>query len=300
MIGDLVNGREKSSILLVKDFADASGRPVLACFLVSLAQRFDEVHVICFDSRSRDLLHVVNLNISPRVKFHDGSSDLLNWNKRSQLHVDTDLSKFVQSQIGCHGNKKIAVVIDSISPLILHRPVPYTCQTINRLRKTEVNGTNVEQVICLLHSDLHDKHSMSMVEHVSSSVLTMEIPDSGDSIFCCNTLHKKPSGKIIKIREHFNLTNTFEIVEIKEVKSTVIPNKSDQTEQVNPAANLTFNLSLSEKEIKDRSNVKLPYMYNEQRQEETLLRSVGEGKIFYQPDEADDFDEEDPDDDLDI
>ena len=26
----------------------------------------------------------------------------------------------------------------------------------------------------------------------------------------------------------------------------------------------------------------------------------GDGKIFYQPDEADDFDEEDPDDDLDI
>ena len=36
------------------------------------------------------------------------------------------------------------------------------------------------------------------------------------------------------------------------------------------------------------------------RQDDTLNKSVGEGKIFYQPDEADDFDEEDPDDDLDI
>ena len=36
------------------------------------------------------------------------------------------------------------------------------------------------------------------------------------------------------------------------------------------------------------------------RQEATLNKSVGEGKIFYQPDEVDDFDEEDPDDDLDI
>ena len=36
------------------------------------------------------------------------------------------------------------------------------------------------------------------------------------------------------------------------------------------------------------------------RQDDTLSKSVGEGKIFYQPDEADDFDEEDPDDDLDI
>ena len=30
------------------------------------------------------------------------------------------------------------------------------------------------------------------------------------------------------------------------------------------------------------------------------VSSAGSGKIFYQPDEADDFDEEDPDDDLDI
>ena len=36
------------------------------------------------------------------------------------------------------------------------------------------------------------------------------------------------------------------------------------------------------------------------RQDSLLAKSVGEGKIFYQPDEADDFDEEDPDDDLDI
>ncbi len=36
------------------------------------------------------------------------------------------------------------------------------------------------------------------------------------------------------------------------------------------------------------------------RKDATLRKSVGEGKIFYQPDEADDFDEEDPDDDLDI
>ena len=28
--------------------------------------------------------------------------------------------------------------------------------------------------------------------------------------------------------------------------------------------------------------------------------TMGSGKIFYQPDDADDFDEEDPDDDLDI
>lgn len=75
-----------------------------------------------------------------RVKFHDGSSDILNWKNTSQLNIDTDLTQFVQSHSSCHGNKKIGVIIDSISPLLLHRPVPYTCQTINRLSKTEFNN----------------------------------------------------------------------------------------------------------------------------------------------------------------
>ncbi|XP_053378727.1 elongator complex protein 5-like [Mercenaria mercenaria] len=73
-----------------------------------------------------------------------------------------------------------------------------------------------------------------------------------------------------------------------------------ETTQVDPAANLTFNLTLTDKEKKARSEVKLPYTYDANRQDDSFTRSVGEGKIFYQPDEADDFDEEDPDDDLDI
>ena len=36
------------------------------------------------------------------------------------------------------------------------------------------------------------------------------------------------------------------------------------------------------------------------RGDNSINQSGGEAKIFYQPDEADDFDEEDPDDDLDI
>lgn len=42
----------------------------------------------------------------------------------------------------------------------------------------------------------------------------------------------------------------------------------------------------------------LPYTYNTRKKVEHL--QVGAGRIFYQPDDADDFDESDPDDDLDI
>lgn len=70
--------------------------------------------------------------------------------------------------------------------------------------------------------------------------------------------------------------------------------------QVDPTQNLTFNLKLTDNERQARSNLKLPYMYHEEKKSDVAVNSVGDGKVFYQPDEADDFDEDDPDDDLNI
>ena len=70
--------------------------------------------------------------------------------------------------------------------------------------------------------------------------------------------------------------------------------------QVDPTENLTFNLKLKDDEKQARSNLKLPYMYHEEKTGKVTVNPTREGKVFYQPDEADDFDDDDPDDDLDI
>lgn len=70
--------------------------------------------------------------------------------------------------------------------------------------------------------------------------------------------------------------------------------------QVDPTQNLTFNLRLTADERQARSSLKLPYMYHEEKTSKITINRTGEGKVFYQPDEADDFDDDDPDDDLDI
>ena len=58
---------------------------------------------------------------------------------------------------------------------------------------------------------------------------------------------------------------------------------------------------MTDDERQARSNLQLPYMYHEKKtNSEVTVHPSGEGKVFYQPDEADDFDDEDPDDDLDI
>ena len=64
--------------------------------------------------------------------------------------------------------------------------------------------------------------------------------------------------------------------------------------------NLPFNLKLTDDECQARSNLKLPYMYHEEKMSNVAVNPTREGKVFYQPNEADDFDEGDPDDDLDI
>lgn len=65
-----------------------------------------------------------------------------------------------------------------------------------------------------------------------------------------------------------------------------------QGSAADPTSNLSFNLSLTDDQKKARADVQLPYL----KAQETEQKAV----ITYHPDEADDFDEEDPDDDLDI
>ena len=78
--------------------------------------------------------------------------------------------------------------------------------------------------------------------------------------------------------------------------------------QADPTANLTFNLRLTSEQKEARSNVVLPYTKQAHKRHDRSVTNGpasgqlggGGGQIHYQPDDADDFDEDDPDDDLDI
>lgn len=80
----------------------------------------------------------------------------------------------------------------------------------------------------------------------------------------------------------------------------------ETTNEPDPTANLTFDLHLSLKEKEERSKVILPYTAARDGGVGMASRSSGHassgggGQIYYQPDDVDDFDESDPDDDLDI
>ncbi len=66
----------------------------------------------------------------------------------------------------------------------------------------------------------------------------------------------------------------------------------------------SFSLSLTAEEKGERAKLVLPYVKTRERDDDEEVRvnvhKKSEGKIYYEPDEADDWDEEDPDDDLDF
>lgn len=70
--------------------------------------------------------------------------------------------------------------------------------------------------------------------------------------------------------------------------------------QVDPAANLTFDLHLSAQEREARSQVVLPYTSAQEEGLVAVTSHKNSGRIFYEPDEGDCFSDSDPDDDLDI
>lgn len=75
---------------------------------------------------------------------------------------------------------------------------------------------------------------------------------------------------------------------------------SETPSQVDPAANLTFDLHLSAQEKEARSQVVLPYTSVQEDGLVAVSSHKGSGKIFYEPDEEDCFGDSDPDDDLDL
>ena len=124
--------------------------------------------------------------------------------------------------------------------------------------------------------------------------------------------HVKTSGKLSATTELVTISNSYDVT-----SSVITPSTpSHQAPSApDPTVNLTFDLTLSEREREERGRLVLPYHHSAQKKTALLqvlytccpilygahsISQAGSGRIFYQPDEADDYDDSDPDDDLDL
>lgn len=136
-----------------------------------------------------------------------------------------------------------------------------------------------------------------------------------------HTEWRKKSGKVVYESNGFILNEKTRLLDIvpasqligEDVNSKEAEEKEKELEaemkamKVDPTANLSFNLSLTDEQRKQKENLVLPYLKAQQLEvsidsEDSKKgnNNGGGGLIYYDPDAADDFDDEDPDEDLDI
>ncbi|KAI8394337.1 Elongator complex protein 5 [Radiomyces spectabilis] len=119
---------------------------------------------------------------------------------------------------------------------------------------------------------------------------------------------RRKSGKVQYETNGFFVdlnSNTLKIVPGSQLTGKEVEEKEESIESDLPQgmANLSFNLSLTEEQKKAKENLVLPYMKVQNADAYSIevdQTKKAEGTIYYEPDAADDFDDEDPDDDLDI
>ncbi|KAJ3013441.1 hypothetical protein HKX48_005753 [Thoreauomyces humboldtii] len=120
----------------------------------------------------------------------------------------------------------------------------------------------------------------------------------------CEVLHRRKSGKVGREVVGYRASSTGgtwvvkTLDEWRGVVSTEVEERRDgeHPDDVDPAANLSFNLRLTDAQRAARSELVLPYL-NAQQADTRPQQANPTGTIFY---DDDDYDEEDPDADLDI
>lgn len=325
LLEDILSGKERSHLILVHDNINQNGRPLLHSFVKSLLESADFVHAILWDvAPDQFFAPFDDPHLKDRIHCYDGFSDPLEWNNTrnechgqvTTIHLNSNVAEVMKNNMkNCALKRssdeviKMAVVMDSLSRLLLWKSPSAVGTLLHQLYSNLADmqtGYQVVQVVCLVHSDLHDEHTLNTVNFLASSILWLtqdnQQSDADEAVTWCRVLHKRKTGKVIKKMGSISIGSDYGLTEHEEkdwnTSSPVV--YSEPTKEVDPTQNLTFNLRLTADERQARSSLKLPYMYHEEKTSKITINRTGEGKVFYQPDEADDFDDDDPDDDLDI
>eukprot|EP00055_Hartaetosiga_balthica_P006661 m.21464 g.21464 ORF g.21464 m.21464 type:complete len:316 (+) comp5353_c0_seq1:3-950(+) len=247
------------------------------------------------------------------------------WNESSPSKINA----FFQECLSIVQKRKCIVCIDSISALTQfcggneHQCIRF----IQLLQQVDGNvavfgvlhkqcfGAENEAALChLFHTQITLSLSRGNISERSKSSRKGPIhaPQA-----VAQTIHMKRGGKTASVKEFvwFNIAtgkiltdavtnDRYGVAKAPENKGT--GNNEDIDDSNDPTANLTFSLSLSDQEKAIRANTVLPYMKTSEHRPTlsttpvTKAPSSTRGVIYYEPDEVDDFDDEDPDDDLDL
>ncbi|XP_028394051.1 elongator complex protein 5-like [Dendronephthya gigantea] len=311
MLEDLVSGKERSRFILVHDSINHRGNCILNYITQGLLKRLDIIILFQLDR------HLLNFNDN-RLYVYDGYMDPLKWitGRSGTTGISESISKpfFLKNIVSKHIQNderftsllsdklnKVGIIIYSLTNVIAHQDVNALCRDLFEVINFHTKTFEVSQTVALVHSDVHDENTLFPLNYIASTII--ELKNHVDKKDCAGHFvtitHCKNSGKLHRKREAYQIDS--------ECHVNVIPIEDNDTGQepaalseiVDISSNLTFKLSLTEEQKQARAQLQLPYLLDD-RTKKTQLDLGKKSQIFYQADEVDDLDEEDPDDDLNI
>ncbi|XP_070786124.1 elongator complex protein 5 [Enoplosus armatus] len=296
MLPELLQGTDAGGFLIIQDSASYSGRHLLKSFINAALNREEAVHVLGFEVSEEELKDGLKVSPIQRLHLHNAYADPLGWTDHPAFTVHQfNLEELAHLVKQTSHPKPATLVIDSLSWILRHIKPPAVCKTLQQLRK----GGAVRAIIGLLHTDMHQRGTVGSVCHLATSVITVAPGMKGDKAVAKITKRSK-SGKVVQDVEIFSIKDDLTVI-VQGKPSQHVPKQTDPEEQeTDPTANLTFNLRLSDTEREAKEKLALPFVFSKEKKTALLHSGPGSGRILYEPDANDDYDQEDPDDDLDV
>lgn len=263
--------KESPKSILIEDSCNSRGRPLFNSLLNHFSNKGFKVHHIQYDFPLEEL--------HTDWAKHDFFSDPLGFDA-NRVAVEKSLSYWTDQ---CQDRSiQYVIAIDTLSPLLLRLPTTSIFSTLRQIAlRKNVN------IIALVHHDVHSKETLHNLSYCFSCHLK---PTNNENKLRCIGRLKSSGGKIIDSDEEYSISSEWELSNIKEFQSVAVI--TQDIVQSNATPKSTFRLGLSQNEESARSQVVLPYIRKP-------INTDTRGKIFYEA-ENEDWEDEDPDDDLEI
>ena len=289
MLSRLASGAEESSSILI---VVSSPRDTLAArSLVSLLLSKAGDNIILIKTGPSALEQFDKTNFSKVINL----SDSLGWVSGSQLILPS-------CGLAETSSSDQSVVIDSLTDLLVFFRHSEVTNFVRKLRQTFGKQSKLVAVIhqtCLSESALDDLrkffNTVFEISDLSGKKVTEKI---------CAINHLKPGGKLVCSKEILKFESDWSIKSFP-FEDTSVKKIIEEEELIDNLT--TFNLETTkDTEKKAKDNLVLPFYKDTQIAGQVKIQGQGEskseaeGKIYYEPDSGDDWDDEDPDDDLDF
>lgn len=264
---------EKAKFILIKeDATNLLGMKIFKTVVNMFCKENVNIAIVNYGGSKEDLFYGINANKISLEYIHGfGTYSATDW-VNEHLTIDTIEGRF--------STYKGVLCINSLTSLLIHNSVDKVFKTFHKL----LNNNSDLQIVALVCPNVHDPHENDVIDKLPSTILQVDPAEDDNKI---RSTVQYASGKVTCLLLEYKISADFEFTSLVDAKFQM---KKKQAQQPDPTANLTFNLRLKDEEIEARNQLQLPYMKTHSN-DEAIVQSLLDNDLY---------DEEDPDDDLDI